>query len=388
MEDKKYFDNLDGLRAYAAIAVVIFHMNLNWPNYWYLMPYWWLGVQIFFIISGFLITDILLKLKNGDWFFKNFYKRRALRILPLYFLCFIFTIFYWISRDNSIQDFYAYILFIQNWVIWFNNGTVDFPTIFGHSWTLAIEQQFYLLWPLFIRYIHIKKLWIVCVVWIIFSMISRFISADFFPWYATAYSTFSHLDTLLWWSLLAVLYNQKYNLAKLLKYNLLIGGALFIFYYWFTNFNNIPTFWEVIVRSTDQGWPLVMLVFTPLCIGIVHYLLIARNIFTNIIFKNRLMVHLWKISYWIYLYHIFVLYIVEYESPFMKVIRKHVQLFLVDFIGPFILNVNDIFIITFRITAGIAYFFQLLLTIFIAHISYTYFEKRFLTKKQEKILAP
>ncbi len=386
MENKKYFDNLDGLRAYAALAVVVFHMNLNWPNYWYLLPYGWLWVEIFFIISGFLITNILVNLKQSNTFFSTFYSRRIRRILPLYFLCLIFTIFYWIYKNNSINDLYAYILFIQNWIIWINNWTAEFPAIFGHSWTLTIEQQFYLLWPIFIRYINLNKLWIVCVVGIIFSMISRFYSAELYPWYTTAYSTFSHLDTLLWWSLLAVFYNQKYDLKKLLKYNALIVTFIFLAYYYLTNIFNIPAFWDQIIRSNDVEWPLTMIILTPLCIILVHYLIVSKNILTNALFKNKVVVHLWKISYWIYLYHIFVLYILDYNSPTMIMLRKHFHLSLLDFIAPFIANINDVFIISFRITAAVAYLFQILVVIFIAHFSYTYFERRFLGKKDEKKL--
>lgn len=386
MENKKYFDNLDGLRAYAALAVVVFHQNVVFGWYWEVMPYWWLWVQVFFVISGFLITNILLNIKDTGNYFWYFYGRRAVRILPLYFFCLFLSIIYWVYENLSIKDVYAYILFIQNWVIWINNWVVEFPSIFWHSWTLAIEQQFYILWPLFIRYVKVDKLMLICVLWIILSIFSRFYSAEFYPWYMTAYSTLSHIDTLLWWSLLWILYHQKDNLKALFKYNFLLVGLIFIAYYLITKKLGIATFWEKDIRSNESEWPITMLILSPLCVLLVHYLLISKNLITRWIFWNRCIVHLWKISYGIYLYHVFVINIFQYEGHTMLMIRKSAHLFLVHFFAPFVDNIGKLANITLVITSFWAFILQIIIIIIISHISYTYFEKRFLGKKNEKKL--
>ncbi|MFI6099396.1 acyltransferase family protein [Lentzea sp. NPDC051213] len=136
----KRFPALDGVRAIAALMVVFFH---------YGGPEWlqgWLGVQVFFVLSGFLITTLLLReqARNGRVSLRNFYRRRAFRILPVYFVVLFVTAAglliagqFW--QNPLGRDFPLYLTFFNE----FGHGGA-----YGQSWSLGVEQKFYLVWPL------------------------------------------------------------------------------------------------------------------------------------------------------------------------------------------------------------------------------------------------
>jgi peptidoglycan/LPS O-acetylase OafA/YrhL len=132
-----HIPELDGVRGVAILLVMIGH---GWPRFSLLAVS---GVGLFFVLSGFLITRILLKSVAKSHYFKNFYIRRALRIWPLYYLilglAYLTPIFSFSHVDNPA---YRFFLYIQNF--WPLNA----PPILGATWSLAIEEQFYLVWPL------------------------------------------------------------------------------------------------------------------------------------------------------------------------------------------------------------------------------------------------
>ena len=150
---------LDGLRGIAVLLVVVSHLNLLIPRLDItgfqpldgLIEGGYLGVDIFFVLSGFLITAILLREERGTGGvrFGNFYARRALRLLPaLYFmlLCHAFytvvTDLAWSVEAESIQ---AAVLYYSNWLVVYDLGAIATGT--NHLWSLAVEEQFYLVWP-------------------------------------------------------------------------------------------------------------------------------------------------------------------------------------------------------------------------------------------------
>jgi peptidoglycan/LPS O-acetylase OafA/YrhL len=150
----KKIGEIQGLRALAAILVLIFHAKFLSGGY--------IGVDIFYVISGFLITGLLInELKGtGSISLKAFYIRRSKRLLPASFLVlFVTAIFAWlvlppISRGSIGRDLIASTLYVSNYLFafWQNdyqnlNAT---PSPFIHYWSLAVEEQFYLFWPLLI----------------------------------------------------------------------------------------------------------------------------------------------------------------------------------------------------------------------------------------------
>ena len=147
-----YRNEINGLRAIAVISVVLYHAGYEQFNGG------WLGVDIFFVISGYLISNIILsELHKGDFSFKTFYMRRVKRILPALFSTLVFTapISYWLLTPKGMTEYlesvFASIFFYANY--FFQN--LDFytaePTKYMpllHTWSLAIEEQFYLIFPL------------------------------------------------------------------------------------------------------------------------------------------------------------------------------------------------------------------------------------------------
>ena len=143
---------IQGLRALAAILVLIFHAKLLSGGF--------IGVDIFYVISGFLITGLLLKELNttGRISLKAFYLRRSKRLLPASFLVlFVTAIFAWlilppISRGSIGRDLIATTLYISNYLFaWWENDYQNLnatPSPFIHYWSLAVEEQFYIFWPL------------------------------------------------------------------------------------------------------------------------------------------------------------------------------------------------------------------------------------------------
>ena len=146
---------IDGLRGIAIIGVLLFHLGSKLPalHLEFASRYGWAGVDLFFVISGFLITGILLDSIGSEHYFRNFYVRRVLRIWPLYFalLAFVFVLLPWIMpalRErifSQCHPWQSYLVFAQNFFVRdFGIGPV------GVTWSLAIEEQFYLMWPLII----------------------------------------------------------------------------------------------------------------------------------------------------------------------------------------------------------------------------------------------
>lgn len=153
-----YLPGLDGLRALAVLAVVIYHADLGW------LPGGFLGVEIFFVISGYLITALLLAewRREGTIDLKSFWLRRARRLLPaLWVLIGIVLAFAVLALPDEVAglrpDVAAALGYVTNWYLILAQKsyfeTVGRPSLLQHLWSLAIEEQFYLLWPLFLRFI-------------------------------------------------------------------------------------------------------------------------------------------------------------------------------------------------------------------------------------------
>src|SRR5207249_4391562 len=150
---------LDAVRG-VAILLVIFHNESGlFPSLHLerLFANGWMGVDLFFVLSGFLITGILVDTKQSAGYFTNFYARRCLRIWPLYysliFFMFLVVPFLRPSEAHTVFDrsspWWAYPLFLQNFLIPIPSmGTGPLAV----TWSLAIEEQFYLVWPWVVRY--------------------------------------------------------------------------------------------------------------------------------------------------------------------------------------------------------------------------------------------
>ena len=151
---------LDGLRGIAIIVVLCFHSLVLRPDmgtaanlYLKVMSGGWVGVDLFFVLSGFLITGILHDSKGSPQFFRVFYMRRFLRIFPLYYAFFLVALFvlpetFRITPEFSQRQAWCW-LYLQNLAPWWD-AQFSLPYPLSPTWSLAIEEQFYLVWPFII----------------------------------------------------------------------------------------------------------------------------------------------------------------------------------------------------------------------------------------------
>lgn len=188
---KTYFDNLDGLRFFCFLSVFLFHsFHTDLPAIkesgvfqffkFSLFGNGFLGVNFFFVLSGFLITYLLIKEKkrNGKIHIVNFWIRRVLRIWPLYFACVFygFVIFPYTKimaggQPAETANIWYYLGFISNFD-YINKGLPDSPGL-GVLWSVAIEEQFYLVWPVILSLFAVRKFWIPLVTILVGSLVFR-----------------------------------------------------------------------------------------------------------------------------------------------------------------------------------------------------------------------
>jgi peptidoglycan/LPS O-acetylase OafA/YrhL len=169
--DAVRWNELDGVRGFAALLVVYVHLFLQWvpaqppPVFWLrtLSGLAWTGVDLFFILSGFLIGGILLRNREAENYYRVFYLRRAFRILPLYFallllffaLRFGFSIGHAPGLGDGAIPWGAYPLLVQNFPMAWTGDWGSAPL--GVTWSVALEEQFYLCLPLLIRWIPARR---------------------------------------------------------------------------------------------------------------------------------------------------------------------------------------------------------------------------------------
>lgn len=171
--DLKYRPDIDGLRAIAVLAVLFFHTSV--PGF----SGGFVGVDIFFVISGFLITSIIVKDIQADRFsIARFYERRIRRIFPALFpvIAFVLVVGTWLFDSEAFKNLgnsiTATTLFSSNILFWQESGYFDAPSLLKpllHTWSLAVEEQFYIFFP------------------IALILIKRYLKSRFIPWISAAF---------------------------------------------------------------------------------------------------------------------------------------------------------------------------------------------------------
>jgi peptidoglycan/LPS O-acetylase OafA/YrhL len=219
MNSHKHIIQLDGLRFFAVLMVMIGHwLQWKWTNPILLKIPFVHGVILFFVLSGFLITRILLSnrdkynesQKNKFLLIKNFYFRRFFRIFPIYYLL-IFFLFI-INFENTRELFPWLISYSSNIYQSINNVNIG---NFNHFWSLAVEEQFYLFWPFIILFIKPNKTLLTIIIAILLALIVR--TYLFFyvgKWMATSFFTLSSMHALGIGALLAYVKLYKPKVGK------------------------------------------------------------------------------------------------------------------------------------------------------------------------------
>ncbi|MTI32372.1 acyltransferase family protein [Xanthovirga aplysinae] len=292
----KYIKQLDSLRAIAVILVIISH----WFSETHILnhlPNGKIGVDMFFVLSGFLITSILFQNRNNlnaskGEILRTFYARRTLRIFPIYYLTiFILLVFHKYTGTNIKHDFIYYLTYTSN-LNFLLHGHWD--GILSHLWSLAVEEQFYLIWPWFIIFTKKKYLFSLISMFILIGVSSHIIMSDF-PWGAilttSCFDSFGVGAMLSWF----IFYNKSalnkfYTLVKTLS---LILIALIIF----GNLVLSKNYWTILPLRTANS---------IISIWLITYIYLNRDSNKGVFrffLSSPILIFVGKISYGIYLYH-------------------------------------------------------------------------------------
>ncbi len=298
-----YHKNLDGIRAIAALMVMIFHFFLSTPVNSSILKlfakisiFGQTGVTLFFVLSGFLITRILIHTKNKEGYFKNFYLRRTLRIFPLYYLYLLLSYFVFPLLFSQVRPaigeqvfFYTYL---QNFAMTFS-WNASGP---GHFWSLAVEEHFYLFWPLLVYLVSRKNLQRIIIGIILFALLLRVYMIN--NGYEVFYFTFTRFDSLAIGALLALMELKSFFVKEKAKRFLLLLGIIFI-----------PTI-SMWVFFTGKGNHMIQ-IFKFLLLGFTYFAILGfvlcqnKNNFLNKILESKFFSYTGRISYGLYVYHPF-----------------------------------------------------------------------------------
>lgn len=352
--NRQYYPALDGLRGLAILLVVVYH-NFGFINVFF---FGWLGVDLFFVLSGFLITDILLKTAGKKDYLKNFYVRRVLRIFPLYYFCLLLFLVI-LPRLNIQFDIKYYTdnqlwlwTYLQNWLYTFKNPGAT--NTLNHLWSLAVEEQFYLLWPLVIVLLRKPKYLLVFISLLLVAVLglrlwiwtNHIADLAYFNLY-----TFTRIDGICIGCMIALL--QRINPRFLKEYTtaIVLFFAALNFAFFFIN------------RSYHFAFPYLALVgyttFAMMFGLLVNEAVTKETKLINLLFNIPLLKFFGKISYGFYVLH-WPLYILL--SPLL-------------------------FSLLSKMTTGAVLQFSIsviatLASIAISWLSYQYFERYFLKLKE------
>ena len=301
---------LDALRFFAVFGVMVAHLWHPRRLPWLLGDLDWagLGVRLFFVLSGFLITGILLDCRSAAeksgmpvmFFIRQFYARRFLRIFPIYYIVVFIALI--VDLPPAREIWVWLVTYTSNIYITINNEWIG---RLGHFWTLAVEEQFYLIWPWIILFVPHKRLLPIILFFISVSPIYRVFAYKMYPFdigamdFKAATFTPANLDSLAIGALLALLWSldipkptlQKHLTRFVLPIGLILYMSCLILYHYrikpsvffvLGDFSASLVFAWLISSSAlgFKGWAGKVLEFTPLS-------------------------YLGKISYGIYVYHYF-----------------------------------------------------------------------------------
>ncbi len=369
-KQKIYFPNLNGLRFIAAFLVIIHHIEqLKWISKLdtllgdipFVGVIGKLGVVLFFVLSGFLITYLLLAEEKtfDDISIKKFYMRRILRIWPLYFLIIILAIFilpyiklftlngFDINKVHSdlATKLILYALFLPN-IVLSMIGVIPYAS---HTWSIGTEEQFYVVWPVLIKYLKKNRIVLMIIIIVSYLMIRFFLAnpiSDFMPYKKIIrefWSTFN-IDCMAIGGVFGILLFRNDRFLPLIKNNL-----IFYFSLAFVSFLMIKGVYI----------PYIQAEFFSVFFGII-ILNFAANENIKISLENKYFNYLGNISYGLYMYH----------------------------------PIGIMMAINLAVTIGypsnwLIYPVSLILTILIAGLSYKYFETYFLKFKHKfsKVLS-
>ena len=290
---REYIPQFDSMRAIAVLLVIIHHW-ISEESILNFLSNGRIGVNVFFVLSGFLITGILLKSKlqaetsgiSKAIVFKNFYIRRTLRIFPIYYLLLIIL---WILRESELrQNAVYYFTYTSNLL---NYSEQLFPGRLAHLWSLAVEEQFYLLWPWLMILVRRRYLPYLISLFIVIGISSNYIFTEHGWWVEIL--TPACFDAFAIGAFLSHLTCFRQDIIERIQpvYKWLAGLILMLF---------ILDAFEIALLPSRTSHAL-------LAAAIIYYCLFkSDNKILNYLLNTTWLIRLGKISYGVYLYHLFV----------------------------------------------------------------------------------
>lgn len=319
-----YIKQLDSIRAIAVAMVVFSHWTLLGANS--ILPWGAIGVTVFFVLSGFLITNILLKKKQDIEEKKyeeskivaigKFMMRRALRIFPIYYLLLILLFLGAKVLPNPIpQDWKYYALYVENYLFYYRQAYPGGKL--SPMWSLAVEEQFYLIWPWLIFFVSAKNIKYVLGSGIIISILTLLIlphvleKKEFL-----VFLTPSCFDAFCWGGFLS--YTIVYHKEMLEKFSRVfrVLGLIAITAYLCLQYLQIP--FDFLART-------LLSIFVTWILSII---LLNKTGYFDKLFSNKILMSIGKVSYGIYLFHCFVPVIINTIIHWLKKKQLSSSLFL------------------------------------------------------------
>lgn len=345
-----YIKQLDSVRAIAVILVLFQHWIPD--NYLIrIFPNGAFGVTIFFVLSGFLITGILLryrisaeKVNEKLEACKNFFMRRCIRIFPIYYLALLLLLLshYALQTPLSKHELLSNLTYTTNFYIY---KIKIWPYLTNHFWSLAVEEQFYLFWPLLMIFVNKKFLLPVILLFISIGILTQLLITDREFGYTPTYTCFDALGfgAFLQW---IIMFNPNI-LGKFLKTVTILAAGITLFLIINSVFKLKIVYPQRTALSVISLWIIAKILCKPQEKG---------NQFSNIL-DNKILLFLGKISYGIYVFHI----------PCQLILYPYITHF-------FSKSLNDNIYFYFTINLG-------LVTLF-SYISWKTIEKPLLTLKK------
>lgn len=369
--ERVYFPNLNGLRFIAALAVIVHHIEQQKSDFHvaniYALPtiqlFGELGVVLFFVLSGFLITYLLLEEEHatGTIGIRNFYLRRILRIWPLYFLIIILGLlilpnlplfnipgFSWSDTYRHWQlKIVFYIFFLPNLV----SPLLGLVPYAAHTWSIGTEEQFYLIWPVLLKSIKKYRLLLMFIIMTVYLVMARALFSsrtDFLPLKSAliAFWPTFNIDCMAIGGFFAMLLHTRHRLLKFFQ-----NKYLFYFALVFTIFLLYKGVYFPLLTVNHIKFPYLYKEFYALWFAII-ILNFAANPHIHLSLEARPLRYLGKISYGLYMY-----------QPIAIALAFQLAKYFQPIFNPLL------------------YTLSMALTVLLSAISYRYFESYFLKFK-------
>jgi peptidoglycan/LPS O-acetylase OafA/YrhL len=323
VRERPHMPALDGLRGVAVLLVIVDHMcasmQLEFGIYNKFMSaayYGWTGVDLFFVLSGFLITGILYDAKPGPNYFKNFYARRALRIFPLYYLVLIgfvvlFPLLQHLHLSGHENPGWLFV-YLANFVMAFK-GDGSFGTL-DHFWSLAVEEHFYFVWPAIVFFCRRRTVMAVAAAALVIALVCR-IAAQGFPaanYLAVYVATPMRMDALAAGALIALAARGPGGIHALVKPAFAIGGATLLAFVTLAVIRHTKSSLDPAMATI--GYSLVWMIYGSVLVLALKW----RPL--NVVMNSAVLRWFGKYSYGMYVWHPIV-FIILLHSEFVRTLR-------------------------------------------------------------------